>query len=163
MKSIRVCLTVVGLTLVSLVAGVSGARAQTLQATVFSGTINLPAQAEWQGKVLPAGEYSLHYGTRVDGIQLVEIEGKTRGTPHLFIMPQAHKRSSANQNELVCARDGNQLVVLGLQIAGLGESLSFAMPGGTQRMAQQTSGGASSQVATAEPQIQRVPVTTKGR
>lgn len=160
MKSIRVSLTMVGLTLVFLVAGANGARAQTLQTTVFSGSINLPVEAQWQGKVLPAGNYSLYYGTRVDGIQLVEIQGKAKGSPDLFIMPQAHNRSSSSRNELVCARNGHRLVVMGLQMSGLGESLSFAMPHGMERMARNSGSGATSEVAAAGPQIQRVPVTT---
>jgi hypothetical protein len=161
MKAIKASLAGAGLALALFAAGATGAGAQALQLTIFSGTTQLPLEAEWQGKTLPAGEYALYYGTRMGGTHYVEIEGKTEGTPHLFITPRAYSPSSSVQNELLCARRGNRLVVLELQMSGLGESLAFAMPGGAQRMAEQTGGETLHQVAAAEPQIQRVSVATK--
>lgn len=161
MKAIRTCLVVVGLNLVFFVAGVSGARAQALQVAEFSGTINLPAVTQWQGKTLPAGSYSLYYGTRVGGTYYVELDGKTKGTSHLFIMPQAHNPNSGASNELVCSRDGNRLVVLGLKMPLIGESVSFAMPHGAQLMAHQSNGRMGRRVAEGPTRIQRIPVTLK--
>lgn len=162
MKATKASLTGVGIVLALFAAGATGVGAQALQLTIFSGSIQLPVDAEWQGKTLPAGEYALHYGTRMGGTHYVEIEGKTEGTPHLFVTPRAYSPSSSVQNELVCARDGNRLVVLELQMAGLGESLSFAMPGGAQQVAQQGFAGVQRRVAAAAAaQIQRVPVAAK--
>jgi hypothetical protein len=161
MKVIRTSLVATGLVLALFVAGTIGVRAQALHLTVFSGTTQLPLQAEWQGKTLPAGEYAVYYGTRIGGTHYVEIAGKTQGTPHLFVSPQAYSPSSSSQNELVCARDGNHLVVLELQMSGIGESLSFANSHGAKQMPQRFGSGRPrrSQVAAAAKQIQRVPVT----
>lgn len=160
MKAIKALLTGGGLALALLAAGATGARAQALMVTVYSGSIQLPLEAEWQGKALPAGNYNLYYGTRVGGAHYVEIEGKTQGTPHLFIMPQGYQPSSSGRDELICARDGNRLVVLGLQMAGIGESISFAMPRGAQRTAQRAGGATKWRKAKTVTDIQRVPVTT---
>ena len=161
MKAIRASLTAAGLAVLLFAAGATGAGAQALQLTIFSGTAQLPVEAEWQGRTLPAGEYALHYGTRMGGTHYVEIEGKTEGTPHLFITPRAYSPSSSVQNELVCARDGNRLVVLELQMSGLGESLSFAGSHGAQRVAQPTSIRMMNQFAAGVGEIQRVAVTMK--
>lgn len=161
MNAIKASLAGTGLALALFAAGSSGAGAQVLQLTIFSGTTRLPAEVEWQGKTLPAGEYALHYGTRMGGTHYVEIEGKSPGTPHLFITPRAYRPSSSERDELVCARDGDRLVVLQLQMSGLGESLSFAMPGAAQRMAQQTISGTTSQIAAGGGQIQRVLVAIR--
>ena len=157
MKVIRTSLMATGLVLALFVAGTAAARAQALHLTVFSGTTQLPLQAEWQGKTLPAGEYAVNYGTRIGGTHYVEIAGKTQGTPHLFVSPQAYSPSSSTQNELVCARDGNRLVVLELQMSGIGESLSFANSHGSHGVAQRVAEGATSQIAVAV-HIHRVPV-----
>jgi hypothetical protein len=159
MKVIRTSLMAVGLVLALFVAGTAAARAQALHLTVFSGTTQLPLQAEWQGKTLPAGEYAVYYGTRVGGTHYVEVAGKNRGNPHLFVSPQAYSPSSSTQNELVCARDGNRLVVLELQMSGIGESLSFANFRGAQQMLQQIGSGPRGGIAATATQIQRVPVT----
>jgi hypothetical protein len=159
MKVIRTSLMATGLVLALLVAGTTGVRAQALHLTVFSGTAQLPLQAEWQGKTLPSGEYAVSYGTRMGGTHYVEIAGKTPGTPHLFIAPQAYSPSSSTQNELVCTRDGNHLVVLELQMSGIGESLSFANSHDAQQTSLRIADGAGSRIAAAAKQIQRVPVT----
>lgn len=161
MKAIRSYLTVVGLNLMFLVAGVAGARAQTLRVTEFSGTINLPVETQWQGATLPAGSYSLYYGTRVGGTYYVELDGKTHGTSHVFVLPQAHNQSSAANNELVCVREGSQLVVLGLKMPQIGESVSFAMPRGAELMAHRTNGSRNVEIAEGPRLIQRIPVTLK--
>lgn len=161
MKAIKTTLAGAGLILGLFAAGATGVGAQTLQLTIFSGTTQLPLEAEWQGKALPAGKYALHYGTRMGGIHYVEIEGKSLGTPHLFITPRAYRPSSSAQNELVCARDGNRLVVLGLQMSGIGESLSFGRPRDGQRTTLPTSIEVMSQIAVGVGAIQRVPVTMK--
>lgn len=163
MKAIKTSLTGTGLALALFAASANGAGAQALQLTIFSGTTQLPVDAEWQGKTLPAGEYALHYGTRMGGTHYVEIEGKLPGTPHLFITPRAYRPSSSAQNELVCARDGNRLVVMELQMSGLGESLSFAMPGGAQPTAQPNSIEMMNQFAAWVGPIQRVPVAARSK
>lgn len=161
MKAIKASLTAAGLAVLLFAAGASGAGTQALHLTIFSGTVQLPVEAEWQGRTLPAGEYALHYGTRMGGTHYVEIEGKTEGTPHLFITPRAYSPSSSMQNELVCARRGNRLVVLELQMSGLGESLSFAGSRGAQRVAQPISFRMMNQFAVGVGEIQRVAVTMK--
>ena len=161
MNAIKASLAGTGLALALFAAGASGAGAQALQLTIFSGTTRLPVQAEWQGKTLPAGEYALHYGTRMGGTHYVEIEGKSPGAPHLFITPRAYRPSSSERDELVCAHEGSRLVVLQLQMSGLGESLSFGMQGGAQTMAQPASIGMMNQIAVGGGQIQRVPVAMR--
>ena len=161
MKALRASLMRMGFALVFFVAGLAGARAQALHLTVFSGTAQLPVAADWQGKTLPAGEYALYYGTRMGGTHYVEIAGKTQGAPHLFITPRAYRPSSSGQDELVCARDGNRLVVLELQMSGIGESLSFGMSRSSPRMGLRTAIETGRQVVAAARQIQRVPVTTE--
>lgn len=161
MKAIKASLRGAGIALAFFVAGLTAARGQALHLTVFSGTTQLPFEAEWQGRTLPAGEYALYYGTRTGGTHYVEIAGKTQGSPHLFITPRAYKPSSSNQNELVCARRGNRLVILELQMSGIGESLSFGITAAAPQMAEWAEGEPGHPVAATATQIQRVPVTMR--
>lgn len=161
MKAIRFCLIVVGLNVAFFVAGVTGASAQALNVTEFSGTISLPVETQWQGATLPAGTYSLYYGTRVGGTYYLELDGKTHGTSHVFIMPQAHNPDPTASNELVCARDGKHLIVMGLKMRQLGESVSFATPRGLELMVQQPNDSKGRRVAETAMRIQRIPVALK--
>ena len=150
MKAIRALLAV---------GGVTRARAQALQAKEFSGTINLPGEVEWQGRTLPAGSYALFYGTRMGGADYVEIEGQAEGSPHLFIVPQRHVLTSATQSELVCVRNGDSLIVLGLRMPNIGESVSFAVPQGEEFMAERRNSSARTLLAERPMPIQSVPVS----
>ena len=102
MKTIRSLMTMVGISMVVLVLGTTGAWAQqapSLSETSFAGTFTLPIDAQWGSMTLPAGEYSLYYGRAGAGdFRLVEVVGKAEGSPHGVIFAQQPEPASATKN-----------------------------------------------------------------
>ncbi|MCL5005783.1 MAG: hypothetical protein M1404_04555 [Acidobacteria bacterium] len=167
MKTIRSLMTLVGLSLLLSALAVTVARAQNLviAATEFSGSFTLPFEAQWGSMTLPAGDYTLSYGRVIDraGAYAVAIAGEAKGGPHGVLLVQGRSQTSATKDALVCARGSNTLIVRALEMAAIGQSVSFAAPRGAEILAQKGSRGAYTQLAEAPMLIQRVPVKLNGK
>ena len=129
MKTFRNITVLVGLSAVLFALVATGARAQTLALTSFSGTFTLPLDAQWGAMTLPAGDYSLSYGQPFKGgIHAVTVAGEAVGSPHGMILMKARSQTSASKNKLLCVREGNKLYVRTLELASIGESVHFKIP-----------------------------------
>ncbi len=160
MKTIRSLMILAGLSLALLTLGVTGAKAQSLRLSDFAGTFTLPFEAQWGRTTLPAGEYDLYYGQpSAGGHLMVEVRGKEKGSPHVFILPQGINDASTTHSALVCVREGDAGIVRVLEMPEIGQSASFAMPRGTQLMAHKGKHNGYTQLAQAPMLIERIPVT----
>ena len=163
MKTIRSLMTLAGLSLVILALGVTGAKAQqapSLSTTHFGGTFTLPMEAQWGKVTLPAGQYSLYYGSLWDGsTSMVEVVGKAKGSPH-GVIPVARKdETSAANSALVCIREGDALVVRSLEMPELHTAAQFSMPNGARLVARNAKHNGYTQLAEAPMLMERIPVT----
>jgi hypothetical protein len=138
--------------------GAAGARAQGLTMTGVGGTFNLPREAQWGAMTLPAGNYTLHFGYAVSGMPVVEVRGTAKGSPQGIFIAQAHNSASGTKNAIVCVRQGDALVVRGLELAAAGESATFALPHGAQLTARQRNANRNIQIAEVPMLIRRAPV-----
>src|SRR5574338_341414 len=109
MKTIRRLTTMIGLTLVLIALGAISARGQFLDSTQFVGTFTLPISAHWGTTTLPAGDYTLRYGTLHATGGFVEVRGTEKGSRHVVISVEGAGHSSATKTALVCLRDGAAL------------------------------------------------------
>jgi hypothetical protein len=160
MKNIRNLVTLVGLTVVFFALSATGARAQSLSNTRFSGTFTLPFEAQWGPVTLQPGAYNLYYGRLTDGgSAMVEVVGKENRRPHVLILSQGVNPASTRKSALVCIREGNVGIIRVLEMPQLGEAVEFKMPHGTQLMAQNRFGSKNVQIAEGPKLIQRIPVT----
>jgi hypothetical protein len=160
MKIIRNMVTLAGLFLVVFGLGATGARAQSMRTTHFTGTFNLPFEAQWGNAILPVGQYSLYYGRLSDaGPAMVEVVGKDTWSPHVLIPVQGIDPASGKKSALVCIREGDAGIVRTLELPQIGEAVSFKLPRHTQLMAYQHNGSANKLLAEAPMLIQRVAVT----
>jgi hypothetical protein len=162
MKTIRSLMTLAGLSLVIFALGVTGAQAQqapSLSITHFGGTFTLPLEAQWGRMTLPAGQYSLYYGSVQDGsASMVEVAGKAKGAPHGLIPVAGKDDASAATSALVCVREGSTLIVRTLEMSAIGTSAQFSMPNGARLVAQNAKHNGYTQLAEAPSLIERVPV-----
>jgi hypothetical protein len=158
MKTIRSLTTNLGLSLVLFALGTTGAKAQMLSATDFAGTFSLSNNAQWGNVALPAGNYTLRYGS-LSGAYFVEVRGTEKGSPHVVIHVAGSNQTSARKNALVCSRDGATLIVRALEMPAIGESATFALPRGMQLTAQQRNGSKNIQLAQGPMLIQRISVS----
>ena len=164
MKTIRSLMILAGLSLAVLALGVTGAKAQILTTSTFSGSFTLPVAAQWGQMTLPAGTYTLRYGYVADGsVEMVEIAGKAKGSPHGGVLASGYDLTSARKSSLVCVREGDTLVVRRLEMGTIGESVSFTLPHGAQLTAKLRNGSAKTLLAEAPMMIERVPVTMKAK
>jgi hypothetical protein len=167
MKNTRNLAAMVGLSVMLFALGVTGAKAQQsqgLSVTDFGGTFTLPHDAVWGKMTLPAGDYSLYYGQLSDGgIKVVEVVGKTEGSPHGFILAQMPNPTSAMKNGIVCVREGNSLVVRALEMSAIGESVNFRLPHGARLTARNANHNGYMQLAEAPMLIERIPVTLNAK
>lgn len=134
MRSTRNFLTLAGLSLVLLFLGATGARGQVLNPPHFVGSFTLPFNAQWGTMNLPAGDYTLRYGTLLAGATLVEIAGKAKSSPHGVVLTVGRDKTSstATKSALICIRNGNGGIVSELQMAEIGESVTFHTPHGAK-------------------------------
>ena len=103
MKTIRSLIILAGLSLAVLALGATGAEAQGRSGADFAGTFTLPFEAQWGSTILPVGEYSLYYRQPLTGGPLmVEVIGKEKGSPHVFILPRAKDSASTTKSAIVC-------------------------------------------------------------
>jgi hypothetical protein len=158
MKTIRGLMTFFGLSLMLAAFGATGARAQGFTMTGVGGTFDLPLATQWGSMTLPAGNYTLDYGYASSGLPVVQVRGTAKGSPHGIIVAQAHSRPSGTKSAIVCVRDGDALVVRGLQMPAVGDSATFALPRGAQLTAHLRNGKRNIQLAEAPMLIQQVPV-----
>lgn len=80
MKAIRNLMTLAGFSLVLFALGAPGARGQIANPAQFAGTFTLPIDAQWGAVTLPAGNYTLRYGTQGKGNhRLVIVRGEVPG------------------------------------------------------------------------------------
>ena len=165
MKTIRNLVTMVGLSVVLFALSVAGAKAQqskVLSVTEFGGAFTLPQEAVWGEMTLPAGEYHLFYGS-MQGSYFVEVQGTAKGSPHGVILAHQPDPTSARKNSIICVREGNTLVVRGLEMPAIGEAASFALPRGQQLTAKLRDGSTRNLLASAPMLIERVPVTLNAK
>lgn len=94
---------------------------------------------------------------------MVEVLGKEKGSPHVFILPQGVNDASTTQSALVCVREGNAGIVRGLQMTEIGQSVTFAMPHGAKLVAQNGKHKGYTQLAQAPMLIQRIPITLNAK
>ena len=162
MKTIRNLTILAGLSVVLFALSVTGAKAQMVTKTNLAGTFTLSHPAEWGSMVLPAGSYSLRYGT-LDSSYFVEVHGTAKGSPHGVIHVAADDQVSTTKSALVCVREGNGLIVRRLEIPQLGKSVTFAMPHGARLAAQNRKQTGYTQLAEAPMLVERIPVTLNAK
>ena len=162
MKTIRNLMTLAGLILAVFALGATGAQAQqapSLSITHFGGTFTLPMEAQWGKVTLPAGQYSLYYGSVQDGsASMVEVVGKAKGSPHGVIPVAGRDDASAAKSSLVCVREGSTLIVRRLEMPAIGTAVQFSMPHGAKLVARNAKHDGYTQLAEAPRLIERVPV-----
>lgn len=162
MKTIRRVLTLVCLSLLfpALAATVAKAQSISAQATEFSGSFTLPFETQWGSITLSAGEYTLDYGRTIDpaGMYAVAITAKEDGGGHGVLLVAGRGQARARANSLVCVREGNTLIVTGLELPAIGESVTFKMPKSAQLMARKKGAHATTQLAEAHMLIERLPI-----
>ena len=160
MKTIRSLMTLAGLSLVLFALSATGAKAQNLSSTRFSGNFTLPVAAQWGGMALPAGEYTLSYGQPfLGGVYAVVVAGKADRIIRGMVMVKASNDPSTKKDALVCVRDGDALVVRALEMPELNTAARFALPHGTQLAAHNRNHKGYTQLAEAPMLIEQIPVT----
>lgn len=135
-----------------------GGKAQVHFSTHFKGAFTLPFEAQWGSLTLPAGDYTLQYGIQLDGAGLVVVRGTAKGSPYGMILAGSVGDTSATRNEIVCIREGKALIVRGLEIPAIGESVRFGPPPGTRVVANRRNHNGYNQIAEAPALIQRIPI-----
>ncbi|HXH49077.1 MAG TPA: hypothetical protein VNM47_07000 [Terriglobia bacterium] len=133
MRMIRNITILVGLFAVLMALATTGARAQVLSTTSFTGTFTLPTEAQWGKMILPAGDYTLQYGGLfLSGEHMVTVESKTEGGPRGMILAGPRDDVSAAKDSLLCVREGDTLYVRALEMPLIGESIHFRIPHGVE-------------------------------
>ncbi len=164
MKTIRNFMILVATSLVLLVLAATGAKGQALGSTQFTGTFTLPFEAQLGAMTLPAGDYSIRYGRLNNGgIYTVAITAKAEGGPHGWVLPESADPISATKNALVCVRQGNKITVRALELAEIGESVSFALPHGPELMAKLRNHNGNIQLAEMRVPVERVPIKVNAK
>jgi hypothetical protein len=158
MKTIRSLMTLVGLSMMVFALSATGANAQALTSTNFAGTFTISHEAQWGNMTLPAGNYSLHYGTLNESSFLVEVRGMANGSPHGVIVVTGRDDTSASKSALVCVREGSTLIVRTLEMPSIGTAAGFNMPHGARLVAHNAKHNGYTQLAEAPRLIERIPV-----
>lgn len=163
MKTIRSLMSIAGLSLAILVLGASGAKAQAVGTTHFAGTLTLPLETHWGPMALPAGHYTVQFGTQTNGARLVEIRGTAKNSPQGVILAGPLGDASGKANVVVCLREGNTLIVRSLEMPAIGKSIKFSLQHGTELMAKNGKHNGYIQLAEAPMLVQRIPVTLNAK
>jgi hypothetical protein len=118
---------------------------------MYEGKFTLPFETRWGRAVLPAGDYTLTVdSTALPATVTVHSVRENRTAP--MIMAQAiSQHGASDQSALIVARNSGKGVVRGLQLAELGLRFEYAMPRGTQL------------VAEAPPLFQRIGISAAGK
>jgi hypothetical protein len=118
----------------------------------FQGKFTLTSPALWGHAVLQPGNYTLAVTRGQNGEQMVTVRGEGQASSAAIIFPASRDTSAAiGENDLVCIRQGGELVVRTLDLSATGESYRFEMPKAAQLY------------ALARPSIERVPVAVSGK
>ena len=132
MKTLRNITILVGLSAVLFALVATGAKAQAITSTHFTGTFTLPLETHWGAVTLPAGDYTLRYGTAFSSTRLVTIAGKADGRTLGMILPESLDDASEPKDAIRCVREGNILYVSALEMPLIGESTRFKIPHGVE-------------------------------
>jgi hypothetical protein len=118
---------------VCITAGVAGAQHSP---AMYEGKFTLPFETRWGRAVLPAGDYTLTVdSTALPATVTVHSVRENKTAP--MIMAQAiSQHGASDQSALIVARNSGKGVVRGLQLAELGLRFEYAMPRGTQLVAE---------------------------
>jgi len=161
MKTIRWSMVMSGLFLALFALAVTGVKAQVLS-TNFKGTFTLPLETHWGAVTLPAGDYSLEYGTLHGGGYLVTVGGEAAGSSRRMILPAGRGDVSAKKNVINCVRENNTLFVSALELPAIGESAHFMIPHLVKVRSRVIAGhqnqNGNNQLAQVSIGIERVPV-----
>ena len=141
-----------------LISAMAAAQGIGFSNADFSGAFTLPFEAQWGGMTLPAGDYTLRFGTLLHGAELVEVRGIGKGSPHGYVLPKRQDSNSAAKNRLVCLSTGKTYVVGALELPAIGATLTFGAPRGLKILAQERGNGHAMQLAEV-----RVPIKMSGR
>lgn len=161
MKKTRNLAILAGLCLVLVSMGATNAKAQVLSTASFTGTLTLPYQVQWGQMTLPAGDYVVRYGNEgAGGLQIVEITGKAKGSPHGLVRVLSKHSAEGGENRLTCIRDGNTLIVSALEIPQIGQTVEFSMPHSAQLLARRLNSSKKVRIAERQKGIERIPVRT---
>jgi len=163
MKTVRSLIAAGGLFLAILALGAAGAKGQAISSIRFDGKFTLPFVAQWGTMTLPPGDYTLQYGTKETGRQLVEVRGTTKGSVYGLIQVRSDSDTSVTRNEIVCVREGSVLFVRALEMPAIGQSVNFFLSPSSRLMAHNAKHGGYAQLAEASVLIQRIPVTLKAK
>lgn len=151
-----------GLSLALFALAVTAARAQVLDSPRFTGTVTLPFDVQWETLTLPAGEYTLKYGSISSGTALVVVTGKAEGSPRGLIVIRRHNQTSVTKNALVCIREGNSGYVRELHMGDIGETAGFRLPHGVEvqskMIAKHQNKGGRAQLAQVPIRVERASV-----
>lgn len=128
MKTILRSMILVGFSVALLVLVSTGARAQALSTTSFAGTFTLPVETHWGAMTLPAGDYSLKYGTAFSSTYLVTVADEAQGRILGMILAGPRDDVKVAENVLDCVREGDTLFVRALELPAIGESIHFKIP-----------------------------------
>jgi hypothetical protein len=165
MKTIRRVTILAGFSLLFPALAVTVARAQSIAASEFNGSFTLPFEVQWGNMILPAGDYTLNYGRLIDraGAHAVAIAGEAEGSPRGTLLVQGRSQASATKNALVCAREGDTVIVRALELPAIGEATSFGTPHGVELLARKKTPKAKAQIAEARMPVVRVTITPSGK
>lgn len=128
MKTIRRSMILVGFSVALFALISTGASAQVLSTNSFAGKFTLPVETHWGAMTLPAGEYSLTYGTAFSSTYLVTVADEAEGRILGMVLPRARNDVKAAENVLDCIREGDRLYVRALELPAIGESIHFKIP-----------------------------------
>lgn len=128
MKTIRRSMILVGFSVALFGLAATVASAQALSTTSFAGKFTLPVETHWGAMTLPAGDYSLRYGTTFSSTYLVTVADEAEGRILGMILPGSRNDVKVAENVLDCVREGDTLFVRALELPAIGESIHFKIP-----------------------------------
>ena len=118
--------------------------------TTAEGHFTLPADANWGGAVLPAGEYSFSLAS-AELPAVLKIKSGKRTVA--LVMAASHNTFKPSQdNALILVRHGSQSSIQVLKLGCIGQAYGYAPPKGEK----------PSLVAQGPQLMQRIPITVAG-
>ena len=132
MKVVRSLMISVAALMMLFGLAATGAKAQSLYSTHFTGKFTLPFAAQWGQMILPPGDYNLYYGyLGTGGFNIVEVAHvDDLDIVHGRVFPRGTDGAKGEGSFLVCVTEGNRVYIRSLQMAEIGESIQFARPHG---------------------------------
>lgn len=162
MKTIRNIAIVAGVSLALFALSSTTARAQAITSTSFVGTFTLPVETHWGALTLPAGDYSLRYGSAFGSTYLVTVADKPEQRILGMFVAARRDDVKAAENMLGCVREGNILYVRALEMPLIGESIHFKIPHGVEVRSklkfQAHNASSNTSIAEVRISVERVPI-----